>query len=100
LALYKNKRIDIILPWRIGDAILNIPMLVCLKQLNQKHNDNNKIRIIAKSFLQKLYAPYQLSGGLIKFISQNEKSAKKMADFLFFLVTTDIFIVSTDNKFV
>ena len=31
---YQNKKIDIILPWRIGDAILNIPMLVCLKQLN------------------------------------------------------------------
>lgn len=57
LALYKNKKIDIVLPWRIGDAILNIPVLLCLKQLNQKYYDNNKIRIIAKPFLQKLYAP-------------------------------------------
>jgi hypothetical protein len=60
LTKLKNKRIDIILPWRIGDAILNIPMLVALKQLNEKYKDNNEIKIIAQ---------YPLSGGLIKFIS-------------------------------
>ena len=60
MAHYQNKRIDIILPWRIGDAILNIPMLVCLKQLNKKYNDNNKIRIIAQPFLSKLYAPLDI----------------------------------------
>jgi len=49
LAHYQNKRIDIILPWRIGDTILNIPMLVCLKQLNEKYN--NKIKIIAQPLL-------------------------------------------------
>jgi len=57
LAYYENKKINIILPWRIGDAILNIPMLVCLKQLNEKYKDNNKIKIIAQPFLYKLYAP-------------------------------------------
>ncbi|MEI8389715.1 MAG: hypothetical protein WCG23_07490 [bacterium] len=57
MALFKNKKIDIILPWRIGDAVLNIPMLVALKQLNQKYDDNNEIKIIAQPFLSKLYAP-------------------------------------------
>ena len=60
MAHYQNKRIDIILPWRIGDAILNIPMLVCLKQLNERYNYNNKIRIIAQPFLSKLYAPLDI----------------------------------------
>jgi len=57
---YQNKRIDIVIPWRIGDAILNIPMLVCLKQLNEKYNDNNDIRIIAQPFLAKLYATLEI----------------------------------------
>lgn len=53
---FQNKRIDIILPWRIGDALLNIPMLVCLKQLNNRYVDNNEIKIVAQPFLAKLYA--------------------------------------------
>jgi len=50
-------------------------MLVCLKQLNEKYNHNNEIKIIAQPFLSKLYAPlgifecYPLSGGMRKFIS-------------------------------
>lgn len=60
MALYKNKKIEIILPWRIGDAILNIPMLICLKQLNEKYQDNNKITLVAQPFLQKLYAPLEI----------------------------------------
>jgi len=111
LTLYQNKKIDIILPWRIGDAILNIPMLVALKQLNEKYNDNNKIRIVTQPFLTKLYAPleifecksltvgrrlishlkpadvvffYPLSAGMRKFISQIEKTnRKKPVGFIF-----------------
>jgi len=60
LSKYQNKKIDIVIPWRIGDAILNIPMFVCLKQLNEKYNDNNKISIIAQPFLSKLYAPLDI----------------------------------------
>jgi ADP-heptose:LPS heptosyltransferase len=57
MALYQNKKIDIILPWRIGDSVLNIPMLSCLKQLNEKFADNNTYRIVAKPFLTKLHSP-------------------------------------------
>ncbi|MEI8390830.1 MAG: glycosyltransferase family 9 protein [bacterium] len=60
MANYQNKRIDIVLPWRIGDAILNIPMLVAIRQLNEKYNDNNEIRIVAQPFLSKLYAPLDI----------------------------------------
>ena len=50
-----KKNIDIILPWRIGDALLNIPMLVCLKQLNEQTNSNYRIRILTQPFLSKLF---------------------------------------------
>jgi len=84
LALYKNKRIDIILPWRIGDAILNIPMLVCLKQLNEKYNDNNNIRIIVQPFLSKLYAPLGIFECMPLTLGRKIISNLKPADIAFF----------------
>ena len=60
MALYKNKQIEIVLPWRIGDAILNIPMLTALKQLNNRYGDNNEIKIVAQPFLAKLYSPMNI----------------------------------------
>jgi len=87
LAHYKNKRIDIILPWRIGDAILNIPMLICLKQLNEKYNDNNQIRIIAQPFLSKLYAPLGLFECKSLTIGSKVVSLLKPADIAFFTET-------------
>ncbi len=39
--------LDILLPHRIGDCLLTIPSIMCLKELNQKHNQNQiKIRLI------------------------------------------------------
>lgn len=48
--------IDIILPWRIGDAVLNIPMLVCLKQLNEKAGSKFRFRIVTMPFLFELFS--------------------------------------------
>jgi len=84
LTRYKNKRIDIVIPWRIGDAILNIPMLICLKQLNKKYNDNNKIRIIAQPFLSKLYAPLDIFECKHLTIVRKIISHLKPADIAFF----------------
>jgi ADP-heptose:LPS heptosyltransferase len=90
LAHYQNKRIDIILPWRIGDAILNIPMLVCIKQLNEKYNDNNKIRIIAQPFLSKLYAPLDIFECKRLTVGRKTISHLKPADIAFFIETINV----------
>lgn len=90
MALYENKRIDIVIPWRIGDAILNIPMLVALKQLNQKYNDNNKIKIVAQPFLAKLYAPLGIFDCKLLTLKSKIISHIKPADIAFFTETINI----------
>ena len=50
------KSVDIIIPWRIGDAILALPMLLCLKQLNEKYKSGLKIRIVAHKPLFKMFS--------------------------------------------
>ena len=43
----KTVSLDIVLPHRIGDCLLTIPAIMCLKELNQKHNQNQiKIRLV------------------------------------------------------
>lgn len=54
-----KKRTDIILPNRIGDSILTIPALLCLKQLKKAlNNDESSTRIVCsksmKSFFERL----------------------------------------------
>jgi len=78
LTLYQNKKIDIILPWRIGDAI---------KQLNEKYNDNNKIRIVTQPFLTKLYAPLEIFECKSLTIGRRLISHLKPADVVFFTET-------------
>lgn len=87
MALYQNKRIDIVLPWRIGDSVLNIPMLVALKQLNEKYNNNNTVRIIAQPFLSKLYAPLGIFKCEPLTIKSKVLSHLKPADIAFFTET-------------
>ncbi|MDJ0625563.1 MAG: glycosyltransferase family 9 protein [Candidatus Caenarcaniphilales bacterium] len=40
-----NKTTEIILPNRIGDSVLSLPALLCLKQLQNKYNKNREITI-------------------------------------------------------
>ncbi|MEI8390324.1 MAG: glycosyltransferase family 9 protein [bacterium] len=90
MAHYQNKKIDIIVPWRIGDAILNIPMLIALKQVNEKYNDNNKIRIIAQPFLSELYSPLGIFECKRLTIFTKIISHLKSANFAFFTETINI----------
>lgn len=46
----KKEKIDIILPAKIGDAILSLPMLICLDQLNKKYNSNYEIKVYCQPF--------------------------------------------------
>ena len=48
---------DIILPVRIGDSILSLPAIICLKQLNNRYKNESKVRVFALPFIQKLLAP-------------------------------------------
>ena len=52
-----ENKIDIVLPVRIGDSILSLPGIICLKQLDNKYKNNSKIKILALPFIQKLLAP-------------------------------------------
>lgn len=56
----KRQKIDIILSRRIGDAILSIPTLICLHQLNNKYNSNLKIRVFCQPFIFDLLSPLNL----------------------------------------
>lgn len=47
----KQKTVDIILPSRLGDCIISIPALTCLKTLNEKHNNKYKIRLVSANGL-------------------------------------------------
>ncbi len=84
---FLNKKIDIILPWRIGDAILNIPMLIAFKQLNKKYNSYKKIRIIAQPFLAKLYEPLEIFECKPLTLTNKIFSHLKPADIAFFTET-------------
>lgn len=53
----KNKSLNIILPVRIGDSVLSIPGIICLKQLNSKYNNYSTAKVFALPFIQKLLAP-------------------------------------------
>ncbi len=50
----KTQKIDVVLPSRIGDSILSIPAIVCLKQLGRKYGNNLKIRALSRPFLVEL----------------------------------------------
>lgn len=84
---FKNKRIELVLPWRIGDALLNIPMLSALKQLNQRYSDNNGIKIVAQPFLAKLYDPLEIFECKPLTLANKILSHLKPADIVFFTET-------------
>lgn len=50
-----NKKVHILLPSRIGDSILNLPSLLCLKQLNEKLNKNLNITVFSSNSLTDLF---------------------------------------------
>lgn len=54
------KKIDIILPNRIGDAVLSLPLMLCLKQLEDKYKKGNCITILPPSSLCNLFESLNL----------------------------------------
>jgi ADP-heptose:LPS heptosyltransferase len=81
----KFQKIDIVLPNRIGDSIMILPALVCLKQLNEKHGTNYQIRMISTNPMTEIYKelnifPVRKMGLLLKL-----KSLLFQSDKAFFL---------------
>ncbi len=84
-----REKIDIVLPGRIGDSILNLPMIVCLKQLSEKYSSNLKIKIIAKPYLIQLLAPLELFDVRPMDWKEKVKSWICPSDRVFFVETTN-----------
>ncbi len=84
-----NKKVDIVLPSRIGDSILSIPAAVCLKQLSRKYGDNLRVRVIAKPFLVKLLSSLELFECRGMNLAQKAESLVSPADRAFFIETTN-----------
>jgi hypothetical protein len=84
----KKTKVDILISWRIGDAVSTIPVLLCLKQLNEKYQNNFEFKILMQNYLEKLFAPLGLFDcEAINFVSKL-KSYFKPSDKMFFLETT------------
>ncbi len=86
----KKEKIDIILPAKIGDAILSLPMLICLDQLNKKYNSNYEIKVYCQPFLGKLFSNLNL----FKFKKMN--NLNKIGSFLF--QSDKAFFLETTSK--
>ena len=80
----KPETVDIILPSRIGDCILSLPSLLCLKQLTDKYPDKNlKINLFSTSKLTEVLQKLNLFE--VKQFSniQKFKTILKRANFTF-----------------
>lgn len=54
MKLNQQEKIDIILPSRLGDCIISLSAIVCLKQLNQLHNNKYNIRLVSTNALTRV----------------------------------------------
>lgn len=64
----KTQNIDIVLSNRIGDSILSLPALICLKQMIEKSNPlNYKVRIVSTNLMTELYKKFNI----FEFIQMN-----------------------------
>ncbi|EKE04613.1 MAG: ADP-heptose:LPS heptosyltransferase-like protein [uncultured bacterium] len=77
--------IDIILPNRIGDSILTLPAIVCLKQLLDKYENNLKITIFPHKITAKVIQSFNLFDTREINLLTKTKSWIKPADKTFFL---------------
>ena len=83
------KNIDIILPNRIGDTILSLPALICLKQLIQAYGaDNLNISVYLLRDLAKILRPYNIFKIEQMNISNKVKSWLFPSNKAFFLCST------------
>jgi ADP-heptose:LPS heptosyltransferase len=84
----KKTKINIVISWRIGDAVCTIPMLLCLKQLNEKYNTNFEFTILMQSYLEKLFSPLGIFHCEAINLQSKLKSYFLPSDKMFFLETT------------
>jgi len=85
-----NKNVDIVISWRIGDALLNLPMLCTLKNLNEKFKTNLKVRVVTQPFLAKLYKPLDVFEVVDFDIKSRIMSHIFTPDIVFFLETRNV----------
>ena len=94
----KKKNISIILPVRIGDSIMSIPMLLCLKQLNEKYQSNLGIKVITRPFLHRLFSELNLFNCKSMSMFEKAKSILNTPHKAFFLETTNKNLGYTSKK--
>ena len=70
----KTEKIDIILPSRIGDCILSLPSLLCLKQVAEKFPEKKlKITIFSTSKLTEIIQKLNLFEVYFGFLKENNQ---------------------------
>ena len=84
----KKHAVDIILPNRIGDAVMTLPVIVCLKQLIESGDKSFKIKLLCIPALVKLFKALNLFDVEELNISTKVKSWLNPSDKAFFLETT------------
>ena len=85
----KQEKINIILPAKIGDTVLAIPYLICLKELQAKYRSNDlDITIYTSNELKDVFDAYGLNRIKYLGISEKIKSWFFKADKAFFLFTS------------
>ena len=83
------KNIDIVLQPKLGDSILSLPGIICLKQLIDKYDSGNiKVRIISTNKLTKVFKSFEIAE--VKELSFFSKIQSQLfpADKVFFLATS------------
>ncbi len=84
-----SEKVDIILPNRIGDLILSLPAILCLKQLSEKYDANKKkFRIVTHLPLNDVLKALNLFDVIPLNGKTKIKSWLSPADKAFFLCTT------------
>ncbi len=86
-------KIEILLPNRIGDAILTIPALFCLKQLEQTyHNGKNQMVIYPPSSLLPIFSALQITKTQPFTVKTKLASWIQPADETFFLYSSNKYL--------
>lgn len=82
------EKIDIILPNRIGDTILSLPLVICLNQLTAKYQDMREILVLPPPPLLKIISSFKLCKTKRLNYFTKFQSFISPADKAFFMMTT------------
>jgi len=86
----QERKIDIILPNRIGDSIMSLPSILCLKQLLESSNPDNypKVTLFSSNDLTDVFQALNIFEVKRMSLKAKMKSWFKPADLAFFLYTS------------